>query len=798
MITTPPEVELRVYDNAIPALQGGVYTVTITQALTVDVEATRAAGGDPDIPSSPQPPLAQTFIVRGPRFTVDPLDVQRIYPPRGSAGAYDSELPAIVFNRRGVPWERPVRFETARPAPWLALLVLTPDEMLASGSYPLGEIATATWRGMVTSGPPAGTLGPVLVLDDDEDPAQITCAGVEVAASTFSTILPAAEDLPYLAHVRHVSTANALPRARDGGWFSVVTANRFAVPPRPGATGAQRNVAHLVSLEGFEPWLAQSPPAVPHSYERVRLISLYRWSFDCLPDPRENFRQLMLGLIGPAAIEQTDLLVRLPLTARNAPGEDGFQPAFDRLRAGYAPLSFATATGETTFAWYRGPLAPARTARFIGDPGIVPASAADASVYDPATGLFDQSYAVAFQTGRSLALASLPFATSLLHWRRRMDAQVDVLAEHLRSPHLGGLLGRAHLRNAAGKLAAVSADDIVPLFDRHLLRDALRDTLADASTLTSTSRAPQAAPHAQPTPLSPSLVEELRALAREPAVIEALARVGGLHTAAEPPSSDLSIVLDWLARTALLFAVPFDNLIPDARMLPLESIRFFHVDENWIASLLDGALSVGIQSSRDALFARALRGTLHDEVFARMRRVHDPAATPDPPLHMAGFVLRSAVVAGWPGMQVKAWSAADPQMPMTPLRLDRVSSSTLLAIFPDVPVRIAFDEPYEGLVFGFDPSEGILLRYLPGVPGAPPASIGALIDPATRFLATDEVRACTRAGTTQQPALDVRRLVDALAARFPGTPPVLGPADFAVQMVRVPERMLFVAPAEGK
>ena len=56
----------------------------------------------------------------------------------------------------------------------------------------------------------------------------------------------------------------------------------------------------------------------------------------------------------------------------------------------------------------RGPLAPTATRRFLETAQAPPSPAAprtvsEAMIFDPVTGLFDLSYAVAFQTGRSLA-----------------------------------------------------------------------------------------------------------------------------------------------------------------------------------------------------------------------------------------------------------------------------------------------------------------------------------------------------------------------------------------------------------
>ena len=60
-------------------------------------------------------------------------------------------------------------------------------------------------------------------------------------------------------------------------------------------------------------------------------------------------------------------------------------------------------------------------------------------------------------------------------------------------------------------------------------------------------------------------------------------------TAGQLPDS----VLDWIAKTWLLYDVPFQYLVPDERFLPMESVRFFHLDQNWIEAMVEGALSIG-------------------------------------------------------------------------------------------------------------------------------------------------------------------------------------------------------------
>ena len=57
-------------------------------------------------------------------------------------------------------------------------------------------------------------------------------------------------------------------------------------------------------------------------------------------------------------------------------------------------------------------------------------------------------------------------------------------------------------------------------------------------------------------------------------------------------------VVAWLTRLRLLEGVPFSYIVSSEEMLPNESIRFFHMDRNWLDALLDGALSTGILDTR--------------------------------------------------------------------------------------------------------------------------------------------------------------------------------------------------------
>ena len=64
--------------------------------------------------------------------------------------------------------------------------------------------------------------------------------------------------------------------------------------------------------------------------------------------------------------------------------------------------------------------------------------------------------------------------------------------------------------------------------------------------------------------------------------------------AAGPPMGSIKIpqpLLDWLLDRLLLRGMPLCYLVPDAQLLPAESIRVFHVNPTWIDRLIDGVFA---------------------------------------------------------------------------------------------------------------------------------------------------------------------------------------------------------------
>jgi hypothetical protein len=172
----------------------------------------------------------------------------------------------------------------------------------------------------------------------------------------------------------------------------------------------------------------------------------------------------------------------------------------------------------------------------------------------------------------------------------------------------------------------------------------------------------------------------------------------------------------WLVTLRLLEGVPFAQLIADTELLPNDSIRWFYVDRTWTDALVQGALSVGTVNSDDRTQLTgaypAIRDELDSEERNRRRTVGEArlagAAGP-----ISGFLLRSPVVSGWPGLHVRAFDDEpleedddpvgenDPRR-MRLLRLERLAPAVLLCLFDGIPKVVHIEEPRQGIQFGFD------------------------------------------------------------------------------------------------
>ena len=711
-------------------------------------------------------------MVSAPQLSLDPGEIVAVHPPTGSTGQYANELPHVVIAEPMLPWERSLPGGAAGQ-PWLALLVLDPDEVVDPAGSATGAIDTTV--GEFRAAGDGTTIKPKFTLDDDVGEGD-PMAMVVVPVATFAAVAPRPEELPFLAHCRQANTADKATLGIDEhGLFSVVVGNRFPETPASTSAAPLKSVVHLVSLEGLEPYLV--PGADFGSAANVALASLASWSFWTVAEPQEDFRGLMDAI---AAAGATPDRYRLRLSSSGVNGSaPGGAEAAERLDQGFVPLPYLTRSAESTLGWYRGPLTPFPVASLDR---AEPFLTADAALgYQSKYGVFDASLAAAFQIGRAAALADSNFGQRLLDLRRRGHRFTDALHHRLESDAFG-----------SSEIAALSGATV---------RDELQSVLT-ADLLADFGHAGPPPPPPTPPPPGPdsSPQEALAAFLASDEVQGALL---------EAVSVDLDPIATWLSKLLLLAPLPFHSLVPLETMLPAESLRFFHVDPNWLEAQLDGALSIGVESSRDTFFHQIVGDVLYAAAYDAVETYRStlegsgPAQPATGTGAMSGLLLRSAVVAGWPNLAVRPTDAAGE--PVKTLRMEHLSPNVLLCLFSGTPETITIAEPQEGFRFGVDGNGDAALRSVLSGGGLevgeqfehdPVVHVRDLSGKTAAGMRTPGGRVLNLApaeasGLVQQLHAGVK------AAASPAAVEDFGPADLALQMIDAPEAFDFAAPKAG-
>jgi hypothetical protein len=169
----------------------------------------------------------------------------------------------------------------------------------------------------------------------------------------------------------------------------------------------------------------------------------------------------------------------------------------------------------------------------------------------------------------------------------------------------------------------------------------------------------------------------------------------------EKESLELDVALrERLLGLTLLDGVPLSYLVPDPRLLPPESVRFFFLEPNWIERLLEGALAAANVGTMDDRTAAALMAKVHADEELRQRFTRP----------ISGILLRSSLVSRYPGMQVRACGEDKGKEPPEdalelPLRRRKIGDSILLVLFSGTIQWVSLEEPAEGTHFAIEPGD---------------------------------------------------------------------------------------------
>jgi hypothetical protein len=526
-------VKVQFIQHCQPPLDSGTYTVEVEQKVK-----TKQSDKIPEQTFSKE----LTFYVDGHRFApLTPDVIYAVFPPAGNLGEYSNALPHIILKRGTLPWERTIR-STNSDLPWLALLLFQESEKPEPKTIKLKELKA-------TSG---NTKFPEFIDEagqNDEDVVTV----IDVPQNILEKILPPEKDLTLLASVNQITNEKNESLSEP---LATILGNRL---PKKGEV----STVHLVALEErYNSGEFNYQGAGLNDF--IRLVSLASWSFTCV-NSKHNFDALL------KEIDREPDTLRLP--------SEGNNPAKQYLDLGYVPLHHALRQGDKTVSWYHSPLSTGQSQ----DNLTAPVAIADQLMrYDPNTGMFDVSYAMAWQLGRMLTLQNQPLAVEIFNWKRS-KAQ-----------------------------------------DLHQIQQQVLHLPFQSTTETN----------------------------------------GDLPTA----------IANWFQDLELLKNVPFNYLVPDTRLLPPESLRFFWIDSYWVDCLQDGAFSVGRVTKED------LRLDVQSRSLRRSKTQSDKTIT--------GFLLHSEVVSGWPGLEIEGYATpvtgnnfVGPENKLTILRRDLLSDNILLCFF---------------------------------------------------------------------------------------------------------------------
>ena len=424
--------------NQIPPLNSGRGSITVHQTVS---------SSNGDVPKTTYESLNQ-FAVNGPRFMLPVGAITSVFPPENAQGDYARVLPHVCFNRATLPWERTAAtsspaqglLEAADQAPWLGILSVFDTDVAVKVSQI--EISGLV-KSPLTSDNDADTLPehyfhPEFTPDPTTEKYTDKCLVVDIPVALFNKIAPCEEDMPWLAHVREIQPSNT-QSARYLEWLkaisdqqtlpkiSTVIGNRM---PRAGA----KSTGYLVSFENWDSYLpgedclpnGTRESKLPAGTTHVRLVLFKQWDFYAIDryakGRNQSFFGYLLHLNDKGNKNHNNNLLQLQPDYEPGDAGNAINNAFNM---GYAPLNHHTRQGANTVSWYHGPFVPYDVKESKID---LPVNGPDTcTAYNPDTGMFDVSYAAAWQLGQLLALQNGNFAQSLYNWK--WDNTRDAIAK---------------------------------------------------------------------------------------------------------------------------------------------------------------------------------------------------------------------------------------------------------------------------------------------------------------------------------------------------------------------------------
>jgi hypothetical protein len=736
-VTDPKKLDadqMRLYSYYRPSLQADDYVIEVSQSVTsgvqnLQINNTTAADSDGTL-------APQEFEVVVPRFTIDPAIINSYYPPDGHQDE-GRILPHIVLNDPHYPWEIAAgvtnnmhsEIDNNRSmVPWVALIVFDPAELNLPA---LADVQALNIAGFQTDAdlkkqnangtfsmpvsdyfsriPETARINYKSGFNNDQE-GYNEILGMTTAAdfifptknlirSLFTDSTRA--DLPqnkygieqykYLAHVRQINTEGC-PDAgvEEEGIFSIVISSRTGAlrdsflqndvwTESTGSLSQPRiQVCHLISIEHLDSTLDSWSSSGPS--DRIGMVSLFSWVYTALPSDPVNFVTTMRNLTENQQMLRVDdhFLAQLDAVNKEAAASKDDSIKYqasnvlaERLRRGYTISRWRTQTGEETSAFTRGPLVPQPVPEPPAKNTIPDCSmtSQDYQILDPQTGLVDLSYASAWQLGKLLAISDTSFSAALMRFRsvvHNSSADQTKMAVNNMTSRM------ALLRSVKTTIASVQGQSAGNTGQAQRVRPpATRDVISDLK---------------DPAVLPIFLHNLHQAIASNTAAgVDADGNpvpFNGFNTDG-PSNSDWPVIHSWLEEKLSLGGIPPQYLFPEPSFVPLESLRFFYIDDFWLDCLLDGALSVANHlDSDDDVVRREIK-----KKFNNYLRDVVPEAGFKPQIPCYGFIMRSKLIKAIPDLRITVtWTNPDKRHPVC--RWTKWDDQTVMCLLDRMPQEL--------------------------------------------------------------------------------------------------------------
>lgn len=332
-------------------------------------------------------------------------EVFSVHPLPGQSGDFSAELPFIVLNNPAYPWMKYDPESKEKPIPWPALIVISEKEIIEEKDVLYSELKDSQEDGNNV----------FFRYNNDEklcnpnDKVHV----ITIAKNTFEKIMPSQQDRYWLTHCKKIDLSDAEDKTtQNDGYFSVIIANRF--PPykaeqiittenKDEINDKITNTVHLIAAYLYDNCEYQN-------YQYVKMISLYHWKI----------------------YSDTDIVDKAfePLVNGLNKGSDSYKSSVHKqtLKPHYLR------TGEKTYSLYHSPIQPINYDRAQNLNGEKRYTSDGRLIYYKNHGIFDASYAAAFNLGRIVTLSHKTEAQQIVNWRKNQKNKdyIKALKENIK------------------------------------------------------------------------------------------------------------------------------------------------------------------------------------------------------------------------------------------------------------------------------------------------------------------------------------------------------------------------------